>query len=222
MSILVYCAGGHARVLLELLERAGMGPVAGFVDDNPDLQGKKVGGFQVMGPTSRALTYAKTYHLHRAIVAITDNRKRREFTESAHQANLRLPILIHPTAIVSPEAKIGDASVVMAGAVVGPGVHTGMGAIINTGAIVDHDCQLGDYVHIAPGAILTGGVCVSDDVFIGAGAILVQQVCIGVGAIVGAGATVIRDVPSYATVVGTPARIIKQGQPVEIQVATQT
>lgn len=47
------------------------------------------------------------------------------------------------------------------------------------------------------------------DVWIGQGAYLKAGVTIGTGAIVGARATVVKDVPPYAIVVGTPARVVR-------------
>lgn len=50
---------------------------------------------------------------------------------------------------------------------------------------------------------------IGNDVWIGANTIIMAGVCIGNGAIIGAGAIVTKDIPSYAIVVGVPARIIK-------------
>lgn len=47
------------------------------------------------------------------------------------------------------------------------------------------------------------------DVWIGQGAFVKSGVTIGAGAIVGARATVLKDVPPYAVVVGTPARVVR-------------
>lgn len=47
------------------------------------------------------------------------------------------------------------------------------------------------------------------DVWIGQGAFLKAGVTVGSGAIIGARATVVKDVPPYAIVVGTPARVIR-------------
>jgi acetyltransferase-like isoleucine patch superfamily enzyme len=55
-------------------------------------------------------------------------------------------------------------------------------------------------------------VVIGDDVWIGCGAIILKGVTVGRGAIVAAGAVVTRDVPEYAVVAGSPARVIRQRQ----------
>lgn len=53
-------------------------------------------------------------------------------------------------------------------------------------------------------------VTIGPDVWIGHGAIIMPGVNIGTGAVIGSGAIVTKDVPNYAVVVGSPARIIKR------------
>ena len=52
-------------------------------------------------------------------------------------------------------------------------------------------------------------VAIEDDADIGIGAIVLPGVTIGQGAIIGAGSVVTRDVPAYAVVAGSPARILR-------------
>lgn len=59
------------------------------------------------------------------------------------------------------------------------------------------------------------GIVVEDDCWIGAGAIILDGVHIGSGAIVAAGSVVTKDVPAFAIVAGSPARIIKQRKEAE-------
>lgn len=54
-----------------------------------------------------------------------------------------------------------------------------------------------------------GKIKIGNDVWVGSNAIILPGVTIGNGAIIGAGSVVTRDVPSYAIVVGNPARILK-------------
>ena len=61
-----------------------------------------------------------------------------------------------------------------------------------------------------------GGIIVGNDVWIGHGAIILPGVQIGDGAVVGAGAVVTRNVPPYAIVGGSPARLIRHRFPEEI------
>jgi acetyltransferase-like isoleucine patch superfamily enzyme len=53
------------------------------------------------------------------------------------------------------------------------------------------------------------GITVGNDVWIGNGAMILPGVEIGDGAVVGAGAVVTKNVPPYAVVGGSPARLIR-------------
>ena len=52
-------------------------------------------------------------------------------------------------------------------------------------------------------------VQIGEHVWIGGGAIILPGITIGDGAVVGAGSVVTRDVPAGATVVGSPARLVR-------------
>ena len=208
MAVVVYGAGGQARVILELMDRAGICPIAGIVDDNPNFQGTKIDGLAVLGTIDRLATLIRVHRIHRAVIAVGNNADRKKLADHARALGLRLPALIHPHAYVSPTAKLGEGAVVLAGAIVGTHTTIGELGIVNTRASVDHDCCIGDCVHIAPGATLAGGVTVGNGSLIGVGASVIPGLCIGDDSVVGAGTVVIRDVPSNTTVVGNPARQI--------------
>ena len=131
---------------------------------------------------------------------------RKRVYESFKAQGYSFATVIHPSAVIASDARLGEGAQVMAGAVIQPSCSIGENTIVNTRASVDHDCELGDYVHIGPGATLAGSVTVGDCTLIGVGASVIPGLIIGAESIVGAGAVIIRDVPSNTTVVGNPAR----------------
>ena len=57
--------------------------------------------------------------------------------------------------------------------------------------------------------LLCKPILIKEDAWIGAGATILPGVCIGKHAVVGAGSVVTRDVPDYAVVVGSPAKVVR-------------
>ena len=120
---------------------------------------------------------------------------------------LEFATAIHPSAIISPSAKIGEGSVVMAGAVINADAVIGKHCIVNTGATVDHDCVIGDYCHIAPGANVSGGTHIGEGTWIGVGACVIQCLNIGKDCMIGAGSVVVKDIPDGVTAYGNPCKV---------------
>jgi sugar O-acyltransferase (sialic acid O-acetyltransferase NeuD family) len=200
-ALLVLGAGGHAKVVIDTARAQGWSVYAA-VDDNPSLWGHPIEGVPVLGSLETAAGWQGW-----AIIAVGDNRTR--YAVSQRYA-LRWATLIHPTAWLSPSAKIGEGTLVAAGVVVQPEAQIGRHAILNTACSIDHDCVVGDWVHIAPGARLAGGVHVDEGALVGIGAVVLPNIRIGAWSVVGAGAVVTREVPPHAVVVGVPARLIRE------------
>lgn len=211
MDVLILGAGGHGKVVLDILRAAGEHRVVGFVDADRSLTGTSVCGVPVLGPPN--LLPRLRGKATGAIIAIGDNQTRRSYAAMVREHGLELVSAIHPAAVVSPTAQVGANVVVCAGAVVCVDVKLADSVIVNTGAVVDHECEVGEAVHVCPGALLAGRVRVGAGTMIGMGAKVIQCLSIGDGVIIGAGAVVIGDLPADATAVGVPARVIKLAQP---------
>jgi sugar O-acyltransferase (sialic acid O-acetyltransferase NeuD family) len=209
MQLVGIGAGGHAKVLIDILRLNGS-EIVGLTDRDPKLWGTHVSGVPVLGDDS-VLPKLKG-EVAGAFIGIGgsgDNNPRRRLFEHATKLGFTLVNVIHPSSVMAGDATLGRASVVMAGAIINANARIGDDVIINTGAIVEHDCMIGHHVHIATGACLAGAVNVHDSAHIGVGASIRQCITIGEGAVVGAGAVVVRDVIANSIVVGVPARPLR-------------
>ncbi len=203
--LLLWGAGGHGKVVLDVA-RASMlyAPIA-FVDDGFDPARGEVCGAVVLGSPDE-LESLLAGGRESLVVSIGNNEARARCFEIATRMGFARPALVHATAVVSSSARLGPGTVVMPRAVVNAGAEIGDNAIINTAAVVEHDCRIGDHVHISPGVLLGGGVTVRAFAHLGLGAIALPGAEIGEGAVVGAGSVILRNVPSGMTVAGVPAR----------------
>jgi UDP-perosamine 4-acetyltransferase len=196
-------------VVIEILHLMGGYDLVGLLDADPALWGSEVLGVPVLGGDV-LLTEIYQQGVRTAFIGVGTVKRsepRRRLYEQARYAGFKTAGAIHPRAIISPTAKIGDGPTIMAGAVINPDASVGDNVIINTGAIIEHDCMIGNHVHVATGARLAGSIKIGDGAHVGIGATIREGIRIGRGSIVGAGAVVVHDVPDFVLVVGVPAKI---------------
>jgi sugar O-acyltransferase (sialic acid O-acetyltransferase NeuD family) len=204
-AMYLYGAGGHSKVILDILESYGVG-VRGVFDDNPSNAKlrimKVVDGIRLLGEGFP--------HLDAPLIISVGHNSRRAELASLIPGNFGTAIA--RSSIIASTASIGAGSVVLHGAIVQADTRIGTHVLVNTAASIDHDNIIGDYVHVSPHATLCGHVEVGDGTHVGAGAVVIQKVQIGRWCTIGAGAVVLQDIPDFATAVGNPARIIKIGE----------
>ncbi len=215
-DLILIGAGGHARVVIEILKRARQTIVAA-VDANPKLHGINLDGVPVIGGDEKILDRKPTdVMLINAVgnvgLAIGQSglSVRRGLFERFTAQGYRFGSVISPDATVASTAHLDHGCHIITGAILHPGAKVGANTIINTGAQLDHDCIVGAHCHIAPGVIFSGAVTVGDNVHVGVGAAVVQGIRIGSNAVIGAGAVVTADVPAGITVLGCPARPVER------------
>jgi sugar O-acyltransferase (sialic acid O-acetyltransferase NeuD family) len=193
-EIYLYGAGGHAKVIVDILKSQKI-QILGVFDDNPDV--KECMGIPVVNHNVQ----------FPLIISIGNNQIRKNIAD-------RLPGVFYTqaiadSAIVSKSANIGIGSVIMQGGIIQSSVKIGKHCIINTKASIDHDCIIHDYVHIAPGVVLCGNVEIGEGSFIGAGTTVIQGTKIGKWSVIGAGSVVVKDIPDNVLAYGNPCKCEK-------------
>lgn len=205
-------AGGHAKVVLEILRLIGSFELVGLLDRDRDLWNTQVLGVPVLGDDDilSELKQQGVNHAFLGVGSIGNWQPRKRLYDELLKRGFQIVPAIHPHAVISPSAAIGTGPTVMAGVLINASAILGNNVIINTGAVVEHDCIVGDHAHIATGARLAGNVLVGMGTHVGAGATVREFISIGEGAIVGAGAVVVKDVAAGKLAIGVPARPVQR------------
>ena len=210
-KLLIFGSSGHSSVVIDAVEKSGDYEIAGLLDDFRK-PGEKTLDYAVLGDTHDLPALLDQHKNCHFFVAIGDNWTRSLIASKirALKKDIVFATIIHPSAQIGRNVKIGQGSVVMAGVVLNSGSVIGRGCIVNTLAGIDHDCALGDYASIAPNAVLGGNVVVEEHSAVSIGATIKQGVKIGQHTVVGAGSVVLKDFGDRLTVYGAPARIISE------------
>lgn len=201
-------AGGHAKVVLDILLQQQHCSIVGLLDADKARWGSALLGIPILGgdeDLGKLIDSENITAFFLGIGAVKSLAQRRKLYEYAFGKGLAPLDVVHPSAHVSRHTTLGAGVTLMVSSIINAGSRIGDNVIINTGAIVEHDCIIGNHVHIATGACLSGGVEIGDESMVGAGSVIRQGVRIGKRAVVGAGAVVIKDVIEGSVIVGNPA-----------------
>jgi len=214
MKAVILGAGGGGKVYLDNLRscpEAGTVEVIGFIDDNPDLQGRQVLGIPVLGSYTQLPELASRHNIEGILVAYSERlmRLREERFNQCRELGLKPINIIHPSSVIAPSVSIGEGVLIGRGVLIELEVKIGDNCSIWRGSTIGEDSVLEENVWLTAGVNLAAHVTVGKNTMVGTGANVIPRCHIGRDVIVGAGAVVIRDVPEGVTVVGVPAKIIK-------------
>ena len=193
-SIYIYGASGHGLVVADIARACGYDDVV-FVDDD------KSKGFLKF----EDIKENRDYHI---AFGIGNNQIRAKLYKKVKENGFFTPILIHPSSIISPSARIEEGTVVMPNVVVNAKAYIGKCAILNSSCVVEHECMIGDFVHISPKVSIAGDVRIGDFTHIGIGSSIIQCLEIGKNSIIGAGSVVVKNIPDFKKAYGNPCKEI--------------
>ena len=125
--------------------------------------------------------------------------------------------LVHPTAHVSPSAKLGQGVFIGPLVSISSGAEIGRFTSVGRNSTVGHHATVGEFCHIAPGVVIPGRVEIGSGVTVGPGAVFLNYLRIGPDSLIGAGSVVTRSVKPGKQAQGNPARTYRSPKTVIIK-----
>lgn len=208
-SIFLIGAGQHAKCVAAVVRAQGLYDIAGLISSDA----KALLDEPILGADEDREKLAKKYGTKRFIIAVGRSIPLRiKLYEDYLAAGWEPVNVIHPTAVIGPDVKMGKGNLIEAGSIITPDVVLGDNLLINPGVILNHDTIIHSHCHIAGGVSGAGRVEVGQGTLIGTGATLGPDVTIGEQSIVGAGAVVVDDLDARGVYVGVPARFMRENR----------
>lgn len=148
MNLLILGAGAHGTEVQELAQSLRVFRKIAFLDDDPTKE--------AVGRCTELQRFVEEYPV--AIPAVGDTELRMRWLEQLTLAGFVVPVLIHPSAVISPSTKIGYGSVICARATIGTGSEIGNGCIVSSGVTIARNVKIPDGTHIECGQIVTENI----------------------------------------------------------------
>lgn len=210
-DLIIIGAGGLGRETAWTAERINsVNPewnILGFIDDNPEIQGKVFDGYKVIGTLEKVADYPDAYY----VCAVGSARVRRLIVKKVKSiAPVKFATLIDPACVYCKErTTIGEGCIICANTYITVDISIGSHVYFGADGTIGHDAVIADFVTCYPGVNVSGSTNIGSGCEFGAGTVIIQGLSVGENTVVGAGAVVVRDLPADCTAVGTPAKPIK-------------
>jgi len=175
-DIMLIGGGGHCKSVIDVIEQESLFNIVGIID-KPELIGKDVLGYPIIGNDSELSDLVKQYN--NVIITVGQIRSplpRINLFKKVVKLGFNLPTIISPRSYISQYASIGAGSVIMHDAVINSGAVIGDNCIVNTKSLVEHDSVIGNHCHVSTNATINGNVVIGNGSFIGSGSVIKEGI----------------------------------------------
>lgn len=209
-EIIVLGTGGHARVVVDILEAMGEYEIRGLISENV-LNTDRFCGYPILGDDSvlPALLESGVKYAAIGVGGFKDNRRRKEVYKMVKTLGFELAAVIHPSATISKTTHLGQGVVIFPNVCINTEVAIGNNVIIATGSTIDHETKIDDHVLVSAGVTVGANVYVQEGALLALGSKIVSNMKIGENVLIGAGAVVTKDCVEEGTYLGIPARLVR-------------
>ena len=203
--VIIFGASELGQAAVEIFESNGI-MVYGYLDDNKELHGTKLGELSVLGKMDDQAYLKLIGKKCEGFIAVDDRDLRSGLVKLMKEKRKMMPVnAIHSNTELSPSAHIGHGEFINSGVVIGANAKIGDHCLIHTNSTLDYSAEIGDLVQVGAGSTVGAGAKIGNNVFIGSGVTIVPSIEVADNARIGAGSIVIANVGAGETVFGNPA-----------------
>lgn len=204
--LLIYCAGGLGREVLELSRQISAWTHMAFIDDS--CNGQEVNGVPVYSFEAAKKIAAKTGAS--AVVASGEPQLLKRLWDLLERAGIPPATLIHPSVHIPVSCRIEPGVIIQDRVFLGPNITLSKGCCVDYNCALGHDVCVDEYTHISMGCMVAGHVTIGSMSYIGAGTVIRDEVTVGKNCIIGMGSLVTKDIPDNVVAYGSPCRVVRE------------
>lgn len=180
--------------------------IGGFLDSRPGILDGYNRRYGILGDP---MTFDFSEN-DRIVCAIANPQARLEYCEKLARRGARFTNLIHPTAMIDRDCRLGTGCMIGPLAAIDCDVTLGNHVMVYGFCGIGHDTVVGDGCSLSMHTIVAGGCRLGRGVFIGTNATVNETTEFGDYASLAAGSVASGRIPAKAVMMGIPARPIRQ------------
>lgn len=217
-KIVLIGAGGFGKEVASIIEvlnysdklhsRPHSYELLGFLDDGSQYnEGTIINGYPWLGKSNWILQ-----HKEKVVCTCTigASKSRAAVQRRLTEQGVTFETIIAWGGYIGPYTEIGKGCVFYGGVTISVNCKIGDGVLMNQMVNIGHDVTIGDFTSIMPTTGISGNCKIGSEVNIGGHAFIIPGKKVGDGATIAAGSIVFSNVKENSTVLGNPAKRMRE------------
>ncbi len=203
-QLIILGAGGTAFDLVDIAHSMNkIKPtwnILGYLDDNLKLKDTIVYGYPVLGTIPDSINYNNAFFAS-SIGDAYRPQLRKSVRSKVPFPNNHFASLIHPTAVISDTAVIGDGAIIYPNVTISSMVKVGHDVFLCGNTFLGHECEISNHCILSVGNFLASDVHVEESCYLGVGVFVRHQISIGQNSLIGMGTKVVKNVQPFTRLI---------------------